>query len=62
MNSSASDSPLLPPSDDVFYVETTLPPGMTIGEYRRSRPRRPSRWARLKDLVGGPQGAAPAAA
>jgi hypothetical protein len=62
MNSSASYSPLLQPSADVFYVESTLPPGMTIGAYRRSRPRRPSRWARLKDLVGGAGGAAPAAA
>jgi hypothetical protein len=23
------------------YVETTIPAGMTISEYRRSRPRRP---------------------
>jgi hypothetical protein len=29
------------------YVETTIPPGMAIAEYRRSRaPRRP-RWRRL---------------
>ena len=24
------------------YVETTIPPGMTMSEYRSSRPRRPS--------------------
>ena len=29
------------------YIETTIPPGMTIAEYRRSRPRRDSRWDRL---------------
>jgi hypothetical protein len=44
--------------DAVFYVESSLPPGMTIGEYRRSRPRRPTRWERLKQLAGGAQVAA----
>jgi len=31
----------------VIYVETTIPPGMTMSEYRSSRPRRPSLRARL---------------
>ena len=26
------------------YVESTIPPGMTIDEYRRSRPRKRSWW------------------
>ena len=42
----------------VSYVETTIRPGLTIGEYRRSRSRRPSRWERLKSLAGGAQPAA----
>jgi len=29
------------------YVETTIPSGMTIAEYRASRPPRPGRLARL---------------
>jgi hypothetical protein len=48
------------PEDRVFYVESSLPPGLTLNEYRRARPRRASRWERLKRLAGG--GAAPAAA
>lgn len=30
-----------------IYVETTIPPGMTMSEYRSSRPPRPSLRARL---------------
>jgi hypothetical protein len=41
--------------DAAFYVESSLPPGMTIGEYRRSRPRRPTRWQRLKALARADQ-------
>ena len=41
----------------VSYVETSIRPGVTIDEYRRSRPRRPSRWQRLKQLAGGAQAA-----
>jgi hypothetical protein len=37
-----------------FYLETSLPLDATIDEYRRSRPRRASRWERLKQLAGGP--------
>jgi hypothetical protein len=39
----------------VSYIETSIRPGLTIDQYRRSRPRRPSRWERLKDLAGGAQ-------
>jgi hypothetical protein len=39
-------------SDDVFYLESSLPAGMTISEYKRSRPRRPTGWERLKVLAG----------
>jgi hypothetical protein len=31
----------------IAYIETTIPPGTTIDEYRRSRPR-PRRWWRLR--------------
>ena len=41
----------------VSYVETSIRPGVTIDQYRRSRPRRPSRWERLKQLAGGAQAA-----
>ena len=40
----------------VLYMETSIRPGLTIAEYRRSRPR-PSRWERLKRLAGGAQAA-----
>jgi hypothetical protein len=37
--------------DSVFYIEVpSIAPGITVDQYRRSRPRRPSRWARLKRL------------
>ncbi len=49
---------LLQTPDAVFYLESSLPPGMTIGEYRRSRPAAPTRWGRLKRLAGGAQVAA----
>jgi hypothetical protein len=42
----------------VSYIETSIRPGLTIDQYRRSRPRRPSRWERLKSLAGGAQPAA----
>jgi hypothetical protein len=29
------------------YIETTIPPGMTMSAYRRSRPRRPRLRTRL---------------
>jgi hypothetical protein len=48
------------PATQVLYIETSIPAGLTIAEYRRSRPRRPSRWQRLKQLAGGAQVAATA--
>jgi hypothetical protein len=48
------------PEDRVFYVESSLPPGLTLNEYRRGRRPRTSRWGRLKRLAGS--GAAPATA
>ena len=45
------------PNSQVLYIESSIRPGLTIGEYRRSRPRRPSRWDRLKQLAGGAQAA-----
>jgi hypothetical protein len=36
-----------------FYVESSVPPGLTLSEYRRGRGRRASRWERLKRLGGG---------
>jgi len=41
----------------VSYMETSIRPGVTIAEYRRSRPRRPNRWERLRQLGGGAQAA-----
>ena len=46
--------------DRAFYVESSIPPGVTVDEYRRGRARRPTRWNRLKRLAGA--GAAPAPA
>ena len=58
---SASPSLLAPaPEDRVFYIESSLPPGLTLDAYRRGRPRRTTRWGRLKRLAGA--GAAPAPA
>ena len=30
-----------------MYIETSIPAGVTIDEFRRSRPPRPTRWQRL---------------
>jgi hypothetical protein len=35
------------------YLETTIPSGMTIDEYRRSRPQRGSRWHWLRRRARG---------
>ena len=58
----STSATLLAPAPEarVFYIETSLPPGLTLDEYRRGRPRRTTRWGRLKRLAGG--GAAPAPA
>ena len=36
----------------ILYIESSLPIGMTLAEYRRSRPPRPTLWERLKSLAG----------
>jgi hypothetical protein len=41
---------------NTLYIETSIPAGITIDQYRRSR-RRASRWERLKRLAGGAQAA-----
>jgi hypothetical protein len=46
-------NPHLVISDELFYVESDIPPGMTLGAFRRARLRTPSRWRRLKELAGG---------
>jgi hypothetical protein len=41
--------------DDHFvldYIETSITAGMTINEYRRSRPRRPTRGQRIRRSLG----------
>jgi hypothetical protein len=48
--------------DRAFYVESSIPPGVTVDEYRRGRPRRLTRWGRLKRLAGAGGGAAAAPA
>ena len=60
MKSISPSLPVLAPEVQVFYVESSVPPGLTLNEYRRGRARRTSRWARLKRLAGS--GAAPATA
>ena len=42
-----------PTSVPFDYITTTVPEGMTLRDYRRSLPRRVSRWQRLKQLAGG---------
>jgi hypothetical protein len=34
-------------STPFIYIETSIPAGVTISEFRRSRPQRPSGWRRL---------------
>jgi hypothetical protein len=36
----------------LVYMESSIPAGITLAEYARSRPRRASRWQRLKELAG----------
>jgi hypothetical protein len=60
MKSNSSPILVAAPEDHVFYVESSLPPGLTLSEYRRGRQRRTSRWGRLKRLAGSGAGPAPA--
>jgi hypothetical protein len=50
-----STRPSMITADRDFYIESSLPPGITLGQYRRSRARRPVRRsrARLVRLVVG---------
>jgi hypothetical protein len=57
MNSSRHNSLVSDQPDHLFYVESSVAPGLTLSEYKRRR-RRPTRWGRLKELAGGAQGAA----
>jgi hypothetical protein len=57
MNTSRRNSLALEQPDHLFYLESSVAPGLTLSEYRRRR-RRPTRWGRLKELAGGTQGAA----
>jgi hypothetical protein len=58
---STSTSLLAPGLEDrLFYLESSIPPGLTVNEYRRGRSRRLTRWGKLKRLAGS--GAAPAPA
>ena len=34
-------------ASEILYIDSSIPTGMTISEYRRWRPQRPSFWARL---------------
>jgi hypothetical protein len=43
--------PQYEPEIPLAYMETTIPPGMTIVEYTRLRPRL-SRWERVKRVAG----------
>ena len=47
MTNTAQPNQLLQLPQEIFYVEASIKPGMTITEYQRSRPR-PTRWQRLK--------------
>jgi hypothetical protein len=60
MHSTPSTSLSRALEDRAFYVESSIPPGLTLDEYRRGRAKRPTRWARLKRLAGGGAAAAPA--
>ena len=57
MNSSHHNSLVSDHPDPLFYLEASVAPGLTLSEYRRRR-RRPTRWGRLKELVGYTAGAA----
>jgi len=45
----------LTPASGAFYIDSSIPAGLTISEYRRSRPRRPrrQRLAELGSFVAG---------
>ena len=47
MSSTAHTVAPSPALIDSFYIDCSLPIGVMIPEYRRSRPHRPSLWKRL---------------
>jgi hypothetical protein len=47
---------------DLFYIESSLPRGLTIAEYQRLRPRRPSLRKRFTGLAGRSGATQPCAA
>jgi hypothetical protein len=51
MNSSRPSLVDLAPANGAFYIESSIPAGVTMGEYRRSRPRRGRRQL-LRALAG----------
>jgi hypothetical protein len=51
MNSSRPSLVDLAPANGAFYIESSIPAGLTMGEYRRSRPRRGRRQL-LRALAG----------
>ena len=55
MNASDHNNVVQDQPDHLFYLESSVAPGLTLNEYRRGR-RRPTRWDRLKQLAGGAQG------
>ena len=50
MATSANIEAPSPVNRDPFYIESSLPAGLTISEYRRSRPARPTLWRRFRAL------------
>jgi hypothetical protein len=34
-------------ASEILYIESSLPTGVTISEYRRLRPQRPTLWQRI---------------
>lgn len=58
----STSHPTLAPAlaDRLFYLESSIPPGITVNEYRRGRSRRLTRWGRLKKLAGSSPAPAPA--
>ena len=39
-------------AQDIIYIEVSIPPELTIAQYRRARPKAPSAWQRFAALVG----------
>jgi hypothetical protein len=35
---------------DAFYIESSVPAGLPLAQYRRLRPKRPTLWERLRNV------------